>query len=361
MIKPILIIIILYYLFYKYKNTNIEKFSNNKSYKRCKEIKGIYSDVLQDYNINITNNNDWNLYIPCGYNKVENELKLLNINNKEQIIFGINGCDKIVSKPKLWNSIKNKYGIKKASKLMPCSYILNNDDDMKYFIKKYKQNKLYIMKGKEQRKKGIKITRNLEEILNGKYNKFLLVQEYLDNIFLINKRKLNLRCYVVILCHNNNIEIYIHKNGKCIFTNQDYNINSDEFEKHITSFNLDTSIYNINPFNFYDLEKHFNKYNINYKFIMNKIYNNLRLVSLSFKNNICNLKKLNKNKSYQLFGIDYILDNNLNPYLLEFNKGPNMKYNIDKDYKLKYEIIEDVYSLMGIIDKQNNNFVKIDL
>ena len=49
------------------------------------------------------------------------------------------------------------------------------------------------------------------------------------------------------------------------------------------------------------------------------------------------LKKLNKNSNnntyFQLFGLDYIFDNDLNVYLLELNKGPDMS---SKQIKIIY-------------------------
>ena len=35
--------------------------------------------------------------------------------------------------------------------------------------------------------------------------------------------------------------------------------------------------------------------------------------------------------TFQLFGADVIFTNNLHPYLLEFNKGPSMKYMNNRD------------------------------
>ena len=41
--------------------------------------------------------------------------------------------------------------------------------------------------------------------------------------------------------------------------------------------------------------------------------------------------------------------------LLEINKGPNMTPVSKKDYKLKYNIIEDVFDKVNFINKNNIN------
>ena len=358
--KLIIIVLLSYFLFRKrYK---LEYFNNNsiKTYKRCDNITGIYADVLNDNNINITDNNNWNLYIPCGYNNIEKELKLLNVNNDNQIIFGIDGCDKIVSKINLWRLLKKYYGLEKAKNIMPLTYDLLDKNDIKMFTNNYKSNKLYILKSKKQGKKGLKLTKNLSEILNAKLYNYTLVQEFINNVFLINNRKLNIRLYVFIVSKDGQTDFYIHKRGKCLYTNKNYNNKDISFESNITSYNLDPSVYNNNPLSTNELKNYFDNYNLDYDIMMNKIYNNLNYTTKSIVKELSNLKKIKKNLSCQLFGVDYILDNNLNPYLLEFNKGPNMNHVNKDDYNLKYKVIEDIFSLINLIPNNNNEFVKID-
>ena len=91
------ILILLYFannFYYK------EHFNFNLKYFRCDTKKlGIITNEIFTEN-NITKDNfDWSIYVPCGYNNIERELltiKITNLNNK--YIFGINGCDSIVSK-----------------------------------------------------------------------------------------------------------------------------------------------------------------------------------------------------------------------------------------------------------------------
>ena len=47
------------------------------------------------------------------------------------MIFGISGCDRIVSKNSLWSVIKEKFGRDKASLMMPETYVLSDKQDMK--------------------------------------------------------------------------------------------------------------------------------------------------------------------------------------------------------------------------------------
>ena len=48
--------------------------------------------------------------------------------------------------------------------------------------------------------------------------------------------------------------------------------------------------------------------------------------------------------------MDYIIDNKLNVYLLEINKGPSMNTIINKDYDLKYRLIENMFEKINLIN-----------
>ena len=104
----IIIIIIIGFLFLINKKN--ESFMNNNDnndlkYYRCekKMLGKILKDVFDNNNIS-QSNTDWDIYIPCGYNDIESELKQILIKDSmsNKYIFGLNGCDTIVSKNKIW-------------------------------------------------------------------------------------------------------------------------------------------------------------------------------------------------------------------------------------------------------------------
>lgn len=354
----ILVILFFLYLSRKYYNPIQENFG--LKYTKCPTVpvRGIMKDIFDKNDIQL--NKDWDIYIPCGYNGVENELTKINPDNSKQIIFGISGCDKIVSKNNIWYLLESKYGREKASKIMPETYILSSNKDMKRLVIDYKPNKKYILKKNVQRKKGILLTKNLNEILKAKHEGFKVVQNYLENIFLINKRKLNLRIYVLIKCQFGNISTYVHKQGKCIYTNKDYQEDDLDFEKNITSYNLDLDIYKINPLTFKDLKIYFQKNNLDYDLFFNRVLEIIKLTINASKNELCNLNNIYNNVSFQLFGIDVVLDNELNPYLLEFNKGPDMSPKNEIDRQIKTKVEEDMFDLVNIVKSHNNEFILIN-
>ena len=347
------------------KNNNIENTKNIGKkeilfYKCNKYVLGkIIKEILLTNNIKRTHNinDNWLLFLPCTYNNIETEMTKMD-DTKNKILFGIKGCDLLVSKNNVWKLLENKYGRSNAKQIMPETWILSNKEQMELFKNNFSEKNMYIMKKNLQRKEGLLLTNNLEEIINNNDKKFRVVQKYMRNTYMINKRKVNLRIYLLIIYKNNKLTSYYYKNGKCIYTNKDYT-GSNELEENITSLNLDLNIYEKNPFDLFELVNYMDKKK--YVILIENIKNNLKKLETMYRNMISNLNKNNnKNVHFQLFGLDYIFDNDLNVYLLELNKGPDMTSKNDKDYVLKYRIYEDLLNKVGIIRyNKKNMFEKI--
>ena len=362
-------------------NKNIIKLSNevdnvleNKklSYYRCKDkmIGTVLKNIFDSNNIIYENENEnWDIYIPCGYNNVEEELKKIVIGNKNNIeennikkkyIFGLNGCDSIVSKNKIWESLVKCYGRKDASTLMPESYILDDLNEMQVFRANFKPNKneIYILKKNVQRKEGLKLTRDFFEILSGSVDNYRVVQKYMTDLYLVKNRKVNLRIYLLVIIKDFTIYFYLCKNGKCIYTNKDYNDNDLDFESNITSYHLDMNIYKKNPRNFKELSYYIdintgNKNNS--KILFDNIELLMRKISSCLSKNFYQSKNISGTTCFQLFGADVIFNKEFHPYLLELNKGPDMSARDKIDENMKKKVQNDMFKTVGILSNDDNN------
>lgn len=372
-ICKILLFLIILFLFlclcknFKNRNENFDNNQNNQNnfltFYRCKDkmLGKIMKDIFNTNNITQTDDN-WNIYVPCGYNNVENELKTINIkdNNSGKYIFGVNGCDTIVSKNKIWECLVKCYGREKARTLMPESYILDDPNEMMEFRRHFNPNDkaIYILKKNVQRKEGLKLTRDFFEILNGSDDEYRVAQKYITDLYLINDRKINLRIYLLIVIKNNSVYFYLSRTGKCIYTNKKYNDNDLDFESNITSYHLDMSVYNENPRDFNQLTTYIdvkNKKEDDGKRLFNSIELLMKEVSLCLSKNFYQSKNIEGSITFQLFGADVIFDNELHPYLLEFNKGPDMSPRDVLDENMKNSVQSDMFKTVGIIPENGNN------
>lgn len=335
---------------------NITSNEGFSSYYKCEKYKHNrpMENMIITNNINKNSNlKDAELYIPCTYTTAELEL-VENVFNEDQSIFAVSGCDNIVSKNYLWYLLEKNLGRSLASEIMPETYLLENEDDMRLFINRYDKNKYYILKKNLQRKLGLLLTKDLNEIINSKKDNFLLVQEYLPEVLTINKRKLNIRLYFVIICYGDKFGCYLYNEGKCIYANKDYDYNSKDMESHVTSLDLDYDIYKNNPLTLNDLKKYMDNNSMNYETLWTNINTNLRHVSLSIKDHLCINKNLKNNLSFQIFGPDILVDSKFKPFLLEINKGPSMAANIDREILIKNNLFIDTIALVRFFCQKHN-------
>ena len=364
----ILIITIIVCMLYIYKTY----FTINESYvtySKCNntDIGPLINNAISHYNLQYTGDNkNSDIYIPCGYNHIETELAQMLYYNPRQRIFGISGCDLIVSKNNLWHLLESCIGRREAGKIMPDTYILDNSEHMRLFKSVYKPNTVYILKKNIQRKLGLKLTTDYREIIMAKQDNYMVVQKYINDSFTIKNRKLNLRMYLLITCHKGVVKSYISKLGKCIYTNKDvtYNINDLDAEKHLTSLNLNNDIYNTHPLTLTDFKHYLESIGHNSAIVFNNIYKILTTCMKCVSPQLCKLPNLTNNITFQLFGIDIIFDRYLNPYILEMNKGPDMipKNQGDREIKAKVEI--DVFDIIGYKHRQSysgNDFIRLNV
>lgn len=326
----------------------------NCKYKMSNPMKKIFN------NLSTTKvSKNYNLYIPCSYNNIKKEIKDIDTSHPDQKIFIIDNADELCGKNALWNNLKNYYGIKEACKLMPNTYILSFQEDIKRFKKEYNPKNIYILKKNTQRQQGLQITRNYNKILNAYKDKYVVVQELLQNPYLINGRKINMRFYVLIVCNNNKINCYIHTNGFMYYTKDLFVKNSIKQEHNITTGYIDRKVYKTNPLTHNNFRTYLNNKGIDNNIVFNRIYNLIRKVVISTKNKICIESKLQQFMRFQLFGADIALDENLLPQIMEINKGPNMESMDKNDEDLKQGVLQDIFKVIQINNDNNHNFIKV--
>ena len=88
--------------------------------------------------------------------------------------------------------------------------------------------------------KGIFLSNDIFEIREKVYSQQTVVQQYIDNPLLINKRKFDLRVYVLITSMNP-LRIYMYKEGLARFATVDYSYNFDTLKNrfiHLTNYSI---------------------------------------------------------------------------------------------------------------------------
>jgi hypothetical protein len=401
----ILLTIIIFFTFiYVDKNKDKNK-GQNKTWFRS----GSCSSYMNQTTIDVLKKNlifetddveEADIYFPCGYNNIDNEIKMMphvdevdnRITTDKKIVFIIDNADQITAKNYLWLNILNYHGYHKAKTLSPNTYVLTLDhkqEDMIRLNKEHVDGKMYILKKNVQRQTGLHLTGSLDEI-NANKDSFVLAQELLLDSYLVNKRKINLRVYVVVLAYKNTINVYVYDDGFMYYTKKEFDPKDNSMDNHITTGYVDRQVYVDNPLthkdfaryldldegvSYYgdsekrhlsDLEKNIRAQNIKISdLVFSRIHKLIADVFISFKGKICRKRDGSDNPipiyddySAQIFGADVAVNKDLIPQIIEVNKGPDLDAKDERDKMVKFKLVDSVMSMLGLTKSENKNSAK---
>ena len=242
--------------------------------------------------------------------------------------------------------------------------IFNNYNDIISYIKKITEGKiteseLYNIKDNETNNNSDKQEKNVNEIINeNEYenkdepdyiyqSSKIIIQKYIEKPFLYKGRKCDIRIWVLI---SHKMKVYIFKEGHLKASSVNYN--KDDFDSfiHITNYSLQK--YNKsfakyekgNEISFQTFQNFINENNpFNFREeIFPKFTEIVKLTALSVKNKI-NMN--NSNYCFEIFGYDFMMDEEKNVYLIEINTNPGLEISSDIIAELIPRMIDDALLL----------------
>ena len=315
------------------------------------------------------------LIVPCSYENTENEIdqleKLLDNNKygKAIRVFMLNNTDYMVSKIALWKFLKDRYGAKIAGTMIPYSVDLTDKSELEDFKKNFDKSKIYITKNNNQRQEGIEIHNSLDTILKS-LNKYILVQELLQDPYLINGRKINLRVYCLLIRDTNgNTLVQVYQDGFMYYTAELFEKGNPSFKKNITTGYIDRKVYEENPLTHEDfkkylddprrkltsVEQYFKQSRPNIKlstYVFSQINHLLKFILETYVNTV-GTKTLGV--GFQVYGADIAINEHLHPMIMEINKGPDLTAKDGRDKDLKEGMCKDILKSVGLVTPNSNN------
>ena len=244
--------------------------------------------------------------------------------------------------------------------------IFNNYKNIISYIKKIAEGKiteseLYNIKDIENSDSSKKQEKNACEATNEKecdllfddqdyiyQSSKIIIQKYIEKPFLYKGRKCDIRIWVLI---THSMKVYVFKEGHLKASSLNYN--KDDFDSfiHITNYSLQK--YN-KLFSKYEkgneisfqtfqefIDENTNKFNFREE-IFPKFIEIIKLSTLSVKNKI-NMNNLNY--CFEIFGYDFMMDEDKNVYLIEINTNPGLEISSDLIAELVPRMIDNALLL----------------
>lgn len=312
-----------------------------------------------------------NGFLPCGNNSNEwtilwssghINLKLYFTLNKYQKVNHFPRSNELTRKDLLYKNISKLISSFPNSRLnfLPMSFLLPNEisfleDEIN------KNNSLWIIKPvASSQGRGIFLTNTTHDIPNGQT---LIASKYIINPFLINGFKFDLRIYV-FLTSIYPLRLYRYREGLVRFASDKYSDNINDRCSHLTNYAVNKGnknyIQNNDPdtdfksskWNLSGFREYLESNHINSEVIFNKIDDIIIKTFIGVENTLYkSFKKYcsHTNTCFELFGFDILIDDLLNPWLIEVNLSPNLHYDALIDLKIKGEMLAECFDLMRIV------------
>ena len=223
----------------------------------------------------------------------------------------------------------------------------NNNDEYSY-----SNNEILASSVDEQNEYENLTIKKKKKISNIYISNELIIQKYLDNPLLYRKRKFDIRCFVLV---DWNLNIFFCREGHLKASSLIYDINNVNKFIHITnhSFQKKSSKFEKyesgNEISYNEFKNFLKEENIppdNFTKMINKMK---FLVELSFKAVGEKLIRTPNVLCFELFGYDFIIDNEYNPWILEINNNPGLSISSPVIEKLIPRMMDDTFRLT--IDK----------
>ena len=190
-----------------------------------------------------------------------------------------------------------------------------------------------------------------KNFINGVKCEYIMIQKYLEKPLLYQGRKFDIRIWVMFMTNREN-EVYIFKEGHLKATSLKYNPDSKDIFVHLTNYsvqkhNIHFSKIEIgNEIPFYEFQNELDRRNSGKNFrtdIYPKIVRIIRLTGGAAAQGKMNF--MNAKNCFEIFGYDFILDENYRPYLLEINSNPGLEISSPLISQLLPRMIDDAFKL----------------
>ena len=298
------------------------------------------------------------LFIPKSHYEGKNLwlLKAMNLNRGLGIkmINSIESCEKYIRafyQGNIFKCIKDSQNIKEVNDTNKKVYFIlpkieNNDNN--------KNNHLNNLNSSHIKIDYTKILKNSENKKGLYKSNKIILQKYIEKPLLYNGRKFDMRIWVLL---TQKMEIYLFKEGHLKATSFNYSLESTDLYIHLTNYSVQKYSDNFEKFesgneiSFNELQISLNNYyNLNIdvrKDILSKIKNIIVMSMESVKKKI---NKYHRKKCFEIFGYDFMLDIDLNPFLIEINTNPGLEISSPLIKKLVPRMIDDAFRLTIDVD-----------
>lgn len=326
----------------------------------------VMQDLSQTFRLRKTKNyRETNFLLFETLNTIDDTLRRIIYPRDIMFIYAVCGSDLLASKSMLANIIQTSFDENDVDRMIPKTYIIEpvpgkakNDNDL--LLRDFSEPNVYIMKQNIQRQEGNTLTNKLDTFLDIP-KEVVCVQLMLQNPYLVNSRKINLRVYLlVVILPSNKVSMYMYRNGFLYYTPQPFKEYSLDPSEVITTGYIDRRVYMENPLTLNDLAIFMKNKGDDYNKLFSNCQNLMTNVARAYKPRLEFMNKGLPGVKFSIFGCDLAPDDRLEVKLIEINKGPDLNYKDERDKNVKFGMVHEAMIIAGMSESnKESNFISL--
>ena len=213
------------------------------------------------------------------------------------------------------------------------------------------------------------IIKEINSIFEGNKKKkpnHLIIQKYLESPLLYNGRKFDIRIWVLFTYSgkdNNNYSVYVFKEGHLKACSDEFNIDNDNLFIHLTNYSVQKYNKNFskseigNEISFKMFQDELNRQNSGKNFKKDIFPEIIKIIWITAKAGKNKINIMDRKNCFEIYGYDFILDTNYQPFLLEINTNPGLEESSPLIKMLVPRMIDDAFRLTidKVFDNVKNN------
>ena len=184
----------------------------------------------------------------------------------------------------------------------------------------------------------------------------MILQKYIDNPLLYQRRKFDIRCFSLVTCHNGTMKAYFYRDGYIRTSSKEYNhqnLNLGNKFIHLVNdavqkYSEDYGKYEPgNKLSYQEFQKYltatYPDKNINLE--RDIIMQIKKIVTDTIRATFHVLDSKRRLNSYELFGYDFMFDDEFKPFLIEVNSNPSLEPSSTLLTKLFSQMLDNTFRL----------------
>ncbi|XP_053706189.1 probable tubulin polyglutamylase TTLL9 isoform X2 [Synchiropus splendidus] len=243
----------------------------------------------------------------------------------------------------------------------PCTFAMPNEYHV--FVEEFKRTpgNIWIMKPvAKSQGKGIFLFRKLKDVMDWKRNgvrsdedkdaahvESYVAQRYIENPYLINGRKFDLRVYVLYVP----LRAWLYRDGFARISNTRYSLSSiDDRYMHLTNVAVQKTAPDYDPEKGCKWHMQQLRSYLTAKHGRTTVETLFKEMDNIFIRSLLSVQKviINDKHCFELYGYDILLDQNLKPWLIEVNASPSHTPSSREDYQMKCRLLDDTLNVVDM-------------